>query len=117
MARNPTSRATSKRLSRRLNSTQSKMHTPSRKQAPHVDRVFDDGAAAADGEAAAGPSTGLRAGLPDRDDAEVGVRAQAGVEDDLPAAVVAPLGQGGEVQEAEVQGRFDLVDMVAGAEG
>jgi hypothetical protein len=77
-------------------------------QAAHVDGVVDDGAFAIDGDDAVALSY--------RGDAEVGVGAEAGVEDDLAAAVVSSLRESREVQEAEVHGLFDLVDMVAGEE-
>jgi len=73
-----------------------------------VHGVVDDGALAIDGDATTS--------LPYSGHAEVGVGAEAGVEDDLPAAVVSSLTKSGEVQEAEVHRLFDLVDVVAGEE-
>jgi hypothetical protein len=73
-----------------------------------VHGVVDDGAFAIDGNGTAS--------LPYLGHAEVGIGAEAGVEDDLLTAVGSSLPRSGEVQEAEVHGLFDLVDVVAGEE-
>jgi hypothetical protein len=73
-----------------------------------VDCVLHSRAGAADTETA--PR------LADRHNPEVDVRAEAGIEDDLLAAVVATPGEGREIQEAEIDRLLDLVDVLAGEE-
>jgi hypothetical protein len=73
-----------------------------------VHGVVDDLAFAIDGD-----GTAL---LPYLGHTEVDIGAEAGVEDDLLTAVGSSLPKSGVVQEAEVHGLFDLVDVFAGEE-
>jgi hypothetical protein len=73
-----------------------------------LDSVFGNSAAAVEGE--------LPSVLPDRHNTEVGLATQAGVESHFFTAKVPPLSESRVVDESEIDGLLDLVDVVTGKE-